>query len=190
MKNILIMGIGRAGKTTLSNMIKEKYKEYNLVHSDCIKWAIIRAKGLEEEYTRNIKKQKEFEHSEYFQKILLEFLASSIRNDDNKNGYILESGQLQPKLVKEYMHSTNIQVICLGHGNLTKKDIIELCRNNDKENDWTYDVSDEELDAHAEKWADMNEELKNECPKYGIKYIDTSKNREKILNEILKEIEN
>lgn len=36
----------------------------------------------------------------------------------------------------------------------------------------------------------MNEELKKECPKYGIKYIDTSKNREKILNEILKEIEN
>jgi hypothetical protein len=31
MKNILIMGIGRAGKTTLSNMIKEKYNEYNII---------------------------------------------------------------------------------------------------------------------------------------------------------------
>lgn len=29
--------------------------------------------------------------------------------------------------------------------------------------------------------------LKEECPKYGIKYIDTSKNREKILNKILDE---
>lgn len=28
MKNIIIMGIGRAGKTTLSNMIKNKYTCY------------------------------------------------------------------------------------------------------------------------------------------------------------------
>jgi adenylate kinase family enzyme len=40
MKNILIMGIGRAGKTTLSNMIKDKWNSYNLLHSDSLKWAI------------------------------------------------------------------------------------------------------------------------------------------------------
>ena len=43
MKNILIMGIGRAGKTTLSLKIKDKYNNYNLIHSDSLKWAIIRA---------------------------------------------------------------------------------------------------------------------------------------------------
>ena len=37
MKNILIFGIGRTGKTTLSNLIKSKYKSYNLIHSDSIK---------------------------------------------------------------------------------------------------------------------------------------------------------
>ena len=30
--------------------------------------------------------------------------------------------------------------------------------------------------------------LKKECPKYGIKYIDTSKNRIETLNNILDEI--
>lgn len=47
MKNILIMGIGRAGKTTLSKMIKDKYNSYNLLHSDSLKWAMIRAKDQE-----------------------------------------------------------------------------------------------------------------------------------------------
>lgn len=47
MKNILIMGIGRAGKTTLSNMIKDKCNSFNLIHSDSLKWAIIRAKNQE-----------------------------------------------------------------------------------------------------------------------------------------------
>ena len=42
MKNVLIMGTGRAGKTTTSKMLKEKYKEYNLIHSDSIKWGLIR----------------------------------------------------------------------------------------------------------------------------------------------------
>ena len=32
MKNILIMGIARAGKTTLSEMLKDKYNSYNLIH--------------------------------------------------------------------------------------------------------------------------------------------------------------
>ena len=170
-------------------MIKEKYKEYNLIHSDCIKWAIIRAKGKEEYYTNNIKKQQKFEHSELFQRTLLEFLNSSIRNDTNKNGYILESGQLQPKLVKELISSENTKVICLGHGKLTKKDIIELCRKNDKEEDWTYDISDEELEKYAEKWSKMNEKLREDCPKYGIEYIDTSKNRNKILIDILEKLD-
>ena len=188
MKNILIMGIGRAGKTTLSNMIKEKYKQYNLIHSDSIKWAIIRAKEMEKYYRENIEEQKEFEHSEYFQKILLEFFNSCIRNDTKNNGYILESGQLDPKLVKELINTEETEIICLGHGDLIKKDIIDLCREHDKESDWTYDISNEKLESHAEKWSEMNERLKIECPKYGIKYIDTSKNREEILKNILDSI--
>lgn len=187
-KNIIIMGIGRAGKTTLSNMIKEKYSNYNLIHSDCIKWAIIRAKGMEEYYRENVKEQKEFEHSEYFQRILLEFFTSAIREDTQKNGYILESGQLKPKLVKEYIDFENTEVICLGHGDLNKEGIIKLCRDNDKKEDWSYDLSDEKLEAHAEKWSENNEMLKRECPKYGIKYIDTSKNRKEILKDILEKL--
>ena len=47
MKNILIMGIGRAGKTTLSKIIKDKIDSYNLIHSDALKWAMIRTKNKE-----------------------------------------------------------------------------------------------------------------------------------------------
>ena len=34
-------------------------------------------------------------------------------------------------------------------------------------------------------WYSKNQMLKVECPKYGIKYIDTSKNREIIFNELI-----
>ena len=91
-------------------------------------------------------------------------------------------------MYKKFIDFEETEIICLGHGDLKKEDIIKLCRENDKENDWSYGVADGELEAHANKWAEMNEELKSECPKYGIQYIDTSKDREKILQQILDNI--
>ena len=80
----------------------------------------------------------------------------------------------------------NTFVICLG--NLTMDEMVNLCINYDKENDWTYGLSREYLEKHAEDWYDCNEMLKTECPKYGIEYIDTSKDRENILKDILNRI--
>ena len=189
MKNILIMGIGRAGKTTLSNMIKDRFTSYSLIHSDSLKWGLIRAEDKEKYYRQNVDKQKEFEHGDYFQKSLLEFFNSLISKDKNNYGYILESGQLHPKYVKQMIDFNNTVVLCLGLGELTRDEMVELCIAHDKEEDWTYGLPREYLAKHAEDWYNCNEMLKEECPKYGIKYIDTSKNRKEILSTILKDIE-
>ncbi len=188
MKNILIIGIGRAGKTTLSKMIKDKYNSYNLLHSDSLKWAMIRAKNQEAYYRENVDKQKEFEHSEYFQRTLLYLYNSLIKKDTNKYGYILESGQLHPKIVKEMIDFNTTNVICLGLGNLSINDMVEQCIKYDTEESWTYNLPKEYLAKHAEDWYNSNEMLKKECPNYGIKYIDTSKGREKILKDTLEKL--
>ena len=188
MKNILIMGIGRAGKTTLSKMIKDKYNQYNLIHSDALKWALIRAEDKEEYYRENVDKQKEFEHGEFFQKALLELYNSLIRKDNKKYGYILESGQLHPKYVKEMIDFDNTVVVCLGLGESSIDDMVNQCIKYDTKESWTYGLSKEYIAKHAEDWYNCNEMLKEECPKYGIKYIDTSKNREEVLNKILEDI--
>ena len=194
MRNVIICGIGRAGKTTLSNMLKDRIKTLNLIHSDSIKWGIIIGKDKEKFYTENIEAQKEFEHSEEFQKIILEIFNNCIYDYENKYGYILESGQLDPRIIHEIIDYKDTLVIALGHGSLTKQDIIELCRKNDTPKDWKYEISDDELEKHAQKWADMNDTLEEECKKYNIKYIDTSKNRMEVLNKtleyIVEEIEN
>lgn len=188
MKNILIMGVGRAGKTTLSHMLKDKFKTCNLLHSDSIKWGIIRGEGKEQYYRTNIKEQKEFEHSEVFQKTLLEIFNSLINKDNNKYGYILESGQLSPKIVSELIDFNKTIVVCLGLGDFDTEDVINLCREHDTPQDWSYNMPYEYLKAHAEKWIETNEIFKRDCPKYGIKYYDTTKDREKILQQVLDSI--
>lgn len=187
-KNILIMGIGRAGKTTLSKMIKDKVNSYNLIHSDSLKWAIIRAKNQEEYYRENVDIQKKFEHGEYFQRVLLEFYNSLIRKDTNGYGYILESGQLHPKIVNEMIDFDNTIVVCLGLGNYSVEDMVNQCIKYDTEESWTYGLSREYLTKHASDWYNANEMLKKECPKYNITYIDTSKNREMVLKDTLEKI--
>ena len=195
MKNIIIMGTGRAGKTTTSKMLKEKYKEYNLLHSDSVKWGIIRGQGKEEYYETHIDEQKKFEHSEMNQRILLEIFKSLCdkNKDKNRYPYILESGQLSPALVNELINFDNTCVVCLGLGDFDVEDVINLCREHDVPDDWSYNIPYEDLKSHAKKWIETNEEFKKDCPKYGIKYFDTTKDREKILNEVVdfisKEIE-
>ena len=189
MKNILIMGIGRAGKTTLSNMVKDKWTSYNLLHSDSLKWAIIRAQDKEAYYRENVDIQKEYEHGEFFQRTLLEQYKSLIKNDKNRYGYILESGQLHPKIVSEMIDFSTTIVICLGLGDLVAEDMVEQCLQYDTEESWTYKLPKEYLLKHAQDWYQCNEMLKQECPKYHIRYIDTSKNRVEKLEEIVKELE-
>jgi len=138
-------------------MLKDKINSYNLIHSDSIKWAIIKALGKEDYYINNIDKQKEFEYSEYFQKTLLEFYNSLIRNDKQKYGYILETGQLYPKMIKEMINFDNTVVVCLGLGNLSSKDIVDLCIKYDTEESWTYGLSKEYLSQHANDWVCYNQ---------------------------------
>lgn len=185
MRNILIMGIGRAGKTTLSKMIKNKYPDYNLIHSDALKWGMIRADDKEQYYRENVLKQKEFEHSEFFQRTLLGFFKSSINKCEREHGYILESGQLHPQIVKEMINFENTVVICLGLGELTAEEITAQVIKHDTQDSWTYGLPKEYILKHAEDWERCNKMLKQECPKYGIEYIDTSKNRDEVLKKIL-----
>lgn len=190
MKNVLIMGTGRAGKTTTSKMLKEKYKEYNLIHSDSIKWGLIRGANKEEYFNTHIEEQKEFEHGEYFQRALLEIFKSLCNKNKDKNqyAYILESGQLSPKIVNELIDFDKTIVVCLGLGDFNTEDVINLCREHDTEQDWSYNMPYEDLKAHAEKWIETNEIFKRDCPKYGIKYYDTTKDREKVLQQVLDSI--
>jgi hypothetical protein len=68
------------------------------------------------------------------------------------------------------------------------EDMVNQCIKYDIEESWTYGLSRAYLTKHANDWYNANEMLKKECPKYGITYIDTSKNREEILKDTLEKI--
>ena len=59
MKNIIITGIPRSGKTTLSKLIKEKYPEYNIISFEAIRNGFIKSQPGLKMGNRNSEARKE-----------------------------------------------------------------------------------------------------------------------------------
>lgn len=147
MKNILILGAGRTGKSTVSRMVRDKFANYDLIHSDSIRKAI--SKNLNEKYVNYF---MDYQTNEFFQKVLLDFVDSQTRQGLNKYGVILEGAQILPSVLSKYKNLNNTIVVYLGHGNLTEKEIFGLVRQHDKEKDWSYHKTDKELNSYIKEF--------------------------------------
>ena len=121
--NVLIVGVGRAGKTTLANMIKDKFPTMDLVHGDSLVMAHVRADGREEFFRTHGRELCEFESTAHMQRVLVEFFASMTRN--SKHGVIFEGGQFG---VEHLAGLSNVRVICLALGDASAEEIVAMCR--------------------------------------------------------------
>lgn len=81
-------------------------------------------------------------------------------------------------------------MICLGYPIITAEEVVKNWRKYDTELDWTKKKSDVELLKIAEDEINKSKQLKEECEKYNIKFIDTSFNRNETLNKLLEDIKN
>ena len=171
------------GKSTLSRKIKDKFPKYNLIHADAIRNGIIN--NLDEKYVENF---LNYQENGFFQKVLLDFLDVQTKQDSNKYGTILEGVQILPSILSKYKNLDKTIVVYLGHGNLNEDEIFKIVRAYDKETEWTYSKSDEELRDEIKWFYEKNQFLLEECKKYGFKYIDTHENREKVLEKVFDQI--
>ena len=183
MKNILILGPGRAGKSTLSRMLKEKLPNYNLIHTDAIRNAI--QSNLPREYVDDFLNYKE---NQFFQKVLLSFLTEQSEQDKGAYGIIMEGAQILPETLAHYDNIKNTIVVYIGHGSLSKEELFKLVRNNDTEKDWSFSKTDTELKEYIDEFYAKHLYLKQACKKYGFEYVDTSKNRMEVLNKLAEKI--
>ena len=92
------------------------------------------------------------------------------------------------KLIQERIRKKYI-VIFLGCNYSTEDEYFYKIRQNDKEVDWTYKLSDEELKEYCRVLRDSNRRLFEVSQKYDITYFDTSNDRERIFDEIIQFLE-
>ena len=174
MKNIILIGSSRSGKTTLARMIKEKNDSYNILHGDMIKKAFQSYSG---ETASNLKNNFEY------RKFIYDIFYNHAKY--NNGYYIIETVDIFPEDLINYDLSETI-VIVLGCTKNTVDELLNIWGNID--NKWLLNKSKDELKIKAEKVIQTSKFFQTECKKYGIKFVDTSFNRESVLNNLLEEL--
>ena len=179
MKNVIIGGTVRAGKTTLANLIREKFG-YSKVESDTIVNAFDKAFPEFEITHKNANRTRE-----KYEPFLFEILNGFYRDLKYTNNVTVFPGsQFLPSNIDKYEKKDNFIVIFLGLDGIMPNELLEEIRKNDTVNDWTYKKTDEWMLEFCKNIINESEMIKLDCGKYGFYYFNTYNNRDKTLNEI------
>lgn len=182
MKNIIIIGRPRAGKSTLANMIANKFN-YQIIRTDAIRNTF---KTVFPEL--NIRSHTAI-NSKEFQMFCKEFLRINIKLSRNKYGYVLEGCETSVKDCKELYGNDDNIIYVLGQINIIPEEMAKNIKNNDTELDWSTRMNDEELLEYCKNSIQKAKIIEKECKEMGLKFYDTSINRKMVLEKILKDIE-
>lgn len=177
--HIIIAGAARAGKTTLSLMLKEKgYVHYKM---DSIK------RGICEAYHIKYDNWKEVSP---IMSIIINRMIQDNKTDTNYKleDYVFDIPFLYPKDIN-LIDTSNTLVIFLGYSQLSYDECFNNIRKYDQDNYWTSHITDQKLMEWCHDNIEFSKFLKKECVKYKIKYFDTSYNRDTVLQEVVKYIE-
>lgn len=184
MKNLVILGASRAGKTTLSNEINKIYPQYHIFRGDCIR------SSFQEVLPQNgINKYNGDGMKEDFAKFCAKLFYKHIASSNNAcYNYIFDTCDVSVENAKKFFEDENTIIVFLGYPKLTAEEAFNNFRKYEKETDWTVKVSDNELRISAKTWSEKSRIFEEDCKKYNIRFIDTSYNRDEILKELVKEL--
>lgn len=181
MKNIIILGPSRVGKSTLSSLVCKKY-DFSYVSGDSIRNAFMNIYPILGYTTKNTVDRIEF----------CKFI-NWITNENNIHlkrdvYYVIDSADISLDNAKKVFNDTII--IGVGCKDITIQEMVENIKKNDTKLEWTYGYSDDDLKSIANETISKSKELYKECINNNIPYFDTSINRFKIFEEIFNYIEN
>ena len=201
MKNIVIAGASRSGKSTLARMLNEKYGHYVLSIDKLV--AVFGSSYPSLDIRLNWNRDKTTENIAPFLGPFMGMFSSPdgkglqgySHGEIPGNRFILEGAYIDPAKIAEIVGSYGIDDM-REHFNLIglvqkDKDVETLYRDfrqYDTENDWTYKLSDDELRAVAEDLAAYNREMYTKLTANGFTVYDTSHDREKVFDEIIRSV--
>lgn len=194
MKNIIIAGIPRAGKTTLAKRLFKNLTNYNLIEEDILNSALM------DVYKYHIAKPDEngilninlWETNQLCDALLKRYV-SYLNNCEKDIGVILDTYSLKIGELKKFSDKGDI-VVVLGISSITAEEFFKNIRKYDTCEERTFYQNDFMLMNEIECYIQDSCKYKKQCDELGLVYIDTSTERDKRLDEayqiILKKINN
>jgi len=202
LKNIIIVGPGRGGKTTLAKKINEKLN-YFVIHMDYFMTALDRAyPQLDVRIAWDAEKA-----AANIAPFIGHFLGMSVCYRDfgedlvldkhitKGNKFVMEGGHFDfDKILSVFENyeigdlRENFILIGLVQRTKTAVEFFNDLRKYDTEEEWTHSVDDDNLMAYCEFLVLNSREMFNNFLKYGFTIYDTSIEREQVFDKIIEDI--
>ncbi len=203
MKSIIIVGPSRAGKTTLAKRLHEEFG-YFVISLDKLV-ATFQAAYPQLDICLNWNRDKTTENIAPFIGHFLGLFSSgdgikyelNLRAHNVKdNAFVLEGGYFDfekiTSILQEYgVNELKDRFILIGlvQGQKTVDEYVSDFKKYDTEDDWTYNLSEDELRDYVTRDAiPFNRVMTDHLTKYGFTVCDTSSERERVFDKIIEDI--
>ena len=203
MKNIIIAGSPRSGKSTLARRINKELNHYVISVDKLV--AVFQEAYPQLDIRLNWDREKTTDNIAAFLGNYIGMFSSSdgrgllpySHGAVEGNRFVLEGSyfnfeKILPVLKKYEIQDleNNFVLVGLVQNNKTVDDFVSDLKKYDTEDDWTYNFGDDDLRKVCEDVISFGHSMSEHLVKYGFTIYDTSMEREQVLNQIIGDIVN
>ena len=184
-KYIIISGVPRAGKSTVSKRIAKQFG-YQHISMDSV------IAGIEKVFPEagidtgaSIDARTNLENISAKIAPFIRAMMDSGEYDECDYGVVIDVFQLLPQDYVTYLGNKNCEIYYFLSSDVTAEERFDLLKKYDTPDDYTYYHSDEENRKDCAEIVTISRMIKAQCEEYGLPYYETSYERERVLEEFI-----
>ena len=185
MKNVLIWGAPRSGKSTLARKIKKEFG-HNIMELDHFRavYDVLRPQD-------KIFELDDFEQSHLMADMVAQLIMQHSTDWSNRHGeyFVFEGVSVDlVQILNKLTDKHNLIIVCIAHANISPEQKCDQLVKFETNVDWTFYKDIDEKKKCCETFCSDSKKVKEIAKHLNLKYFDTSHNRDEILNEIMAHI--
>jgi len=184
--NIIIAGVPRAGKSTVSNLISKTYG-FHHISMDSIIAGFERC--FPELGINTYADMPSIDILFHISKKIAPFINAMMESgeyDEFGNGAVFDVYQLLPEDYTKHIDHSICEIHYLITGDVTPEERFEIQKKYDTPSDYTYYKSDDEIREGCLYIVEQSKLIRDQCIKYGLPYYETSRNRDQVIETFIK----
>ena len=187
-KHIIIAGVPRAGKSTVSQVIAKKLG-YQHISMDSVIAGI--EKTFPETGIDTDAAVEPYTNLEYISSKMGPFIRAMMDSGEYNEcdyGMVIDVYQLLPKDYIKYIDREICDIYYFITSDVTPDERFRILKTYDTPNDYTYFHSDEDNYRDCIEIVDISKMIKRQCILYDIPYYETACNRETVLGDFISKL--
>lgn len=184
-KHIIIAGVPRAGKSTVSKMIAHQLG-YQHVSMDSVIAGI--EKIFPETKVDTHAQVTPIENLKWISSKMAPFVQTMINSgeyDECDYGMVIDMYQILPEDYVRYMDPERCDIFYFITSNVSSQERYEILKKYDTPNDYTYYHSDEENQKDCEEIVEVSQMIRAQCVLHELPYYETAFEREQVLQHFM-----